>query len=211
MAHNAIRAQILAAAFPCVGAKSAVSRGAYWFGLYEELGSEDGIADLVADLAAFLDEGAVRRGDLASFIASFRGPRTLDEARFEDRLWRTLQLLHDADGAAWDPSVRADPTDDGFAFSFGGQALFVVGMHAASSRWSRRTAWPSLVFNPHAQFRRLRASGQYDRLRDTVRARDRALQGSTNPMLADFGESSEARQYSGREVGSEWRCPFHAS
>jgi hypothetical protein len=29
-------------------------------------------------------------------------------------------------------------------------------------------------------------------------------------MLARHGESSEARQYSGRLVDSDWRCPFTA-
>jgi FPC/CPF motif-containing protein YcgG len=36
------------------------------------------------------------------------------------------------------------------------------------------------------------------------------LQGTVNPMLAEFGEQSEARQYSGRDVGEIWKCPFHA-
>ncbi|MBA3796937.1 MAG: YqcI/YcgG family protein, partial [Chloroflexi bacterium] len=38
--------------------------------------------------------------------------------------------------------------------------------------------------------------------------REVALQGSINPMLSDFGTRSEARQYAGREVDEEWRCPF---
>jgi FPC/CPF motif-containing protein YcgG len=42
-----------------------------------------------------------------------------------------------------------------------------------------------------------------------VREREIALQGSLNPNLADFGERSEARQYSGRAVEDQWRCPFH--
>ena len=41
-----------------------------------------------------------------------------------------------------------------------------------------------------------------------VRERDKALAGSVNPMLADFGRGSEAAQYSGREVGPDWKCPF---
>jgi uncharacterized protein len=28
-------------------------------------------------------------------------------------------------------------------------------------------------------------------------------------MLDSFGESSEARQYSGRTVPADWACPFH--
>ncbi|MEP6902345.1 MAG: YqcI/YcgG family protein, partial [Actinomycetota bacterium] len=31
-----------------------------------------------------------------------------------------------------------------------------------------------------------------------------------NPNLSDFGTQSEARQYSGRAVEHEWKCPFHA-
>jgi FPC/CPF motif-containing protein YcgG len=42
-----------------------------------------------------------------------------------------------------------------------------------------------------------------------TRKRDIALQGSLNPNLADFGTAPETRQYSGRPVGPDWRCPFH--
>jgi hypothetical protein len=34
------------------------------------------------------------------------------------------------------------------------------------------------------------------------------LAGSVNPMLARHGETSEARQYSGRVVEADWRCPL---
>ena len=30
-----------------------------------------------------------------------------------------------------------------------------------------------------------------------------------NPALKDFGTQSEARQYAGRAVPPDWRCPFH--
>jgi uncharacterized protein len=46
-------------------------------------------------------------------------------------------------------------------------------------------------------------------MRDTIRSRDARLQGSINPMVRDHGESSEARQYSGRAVGAAWRPPLH--
>ena len=35
-----------------------------------------------------------------------------------------------------------------------------------------------------------------------------SLQGTINPNLADFGDASEARQYSGRAVEANWTCPF---
>jgi FPC/CPF motif-containing protein YcgG len=39
--------------------------------------------------------------------------------------------------------------------------------------------------------------------------RDLRLQGSLNPNLSDFGKKSDARQYSGRAVEANWKCPFH--
>ena len=48
-------------------------------------------------------------------------------------------------------------------------------------------------------------------LRDTIRRRDAALQGSVNPMVADHGSSSEARQYAGRKVEADWAPPFETS
>ena len=87
-----------------------------------------------------------------------------------------------------------------------------AGIRAAFDAAARRFAWPALVFNPHAQFERLRRDGQFDRLRDRIRDRDVALQGTINPNLSDFGERSEARQYSGRDTSATaWTCPFHAN
>ena len=55
---------------------------------------------------------------------------------------------------------------------------------------------------------RLRAENKYERMREKIMSRDEELAGSRNPMLARHGEISEARQYSGRLVEEEWRCPF---
>ena len=150
--------------------------------------------------------------EYATFVAIFRRPRATDELEFENLLWQQLRRLHELDAAHfdWDPDVRSDPADPHFSFSFGGQALYVIGMHANSSREARRFPWPALVFNPHEQFERLRADGKWKRMQETIRARDLALQGTINPMLSDFGEQSEARQYSGRAVEENWQAPFKA-
>ena len=65
-----------------------------------------------------------------------------------------------------------------------------------------------MVFNLHDQFERLREEGRYEKLRATILDRDVAVAGSLNPMLSRHGETSEARQYSGRDVGNDWECPF---
>ena len=84
----------------------------------------------------------------------------------------------------------------------------MVGLHPAASRPARRFKRPVLVFNLHDQFERLRAEGRYERMRERIMERDKALAGSTNPMLARHGDASAARQFSGRAVEKDWRCPF---
>jgi FPC/CPF motif-containing protein YcgG len=84
-----------------------------------------------------------------------------------------------------------------------GQAFFVVGLSPQAERWARRFPWPVLVFNAHEQFEELRKSEQFPRIRE----RDAELEGEPNPNLADYGDHTEARQYSGREVESDWVCP----
>ena len=196
--------------FPCLAGKGAVHRGDYTLGVYPALGSRAAATALVTDLGPWVSSLPADGGGLRTFAAVFRGEVPADEVAFERLLWRQLQLLHESDPhGVWDPGVSADPGDADFSFSFGGQALFVVGLHPMSSRLSRRFRWPALMFNPRAQFDRLKAEGRFERMRDIVRERDIALQGSMNPNLADFGDASEARQYSGRATEPGWQCPFH--
>ncbi len=108
----------------------------------------------------------------------------------------------------WDRRVSCDPASPGFSFSLRGNAFFVIGLHPNASRLSRRYFRPALVFNLHEQFEALRRKGGYERMRDVIRKRDAALCGSANPVLRNFRERSEARQYSGRAVPDDWRCPF---
>jgi uncharacterized protein len=210
--HDNMRALVLNEHFSCVGAKAALRHQAYRFGFYRAMGTAAAAAGLAIDLLAFVREATDLPGDFTTFIASFDGPAIADEASFERLLWSTLQQLHDRDAEhhPWDGSVSADPQDPGFSFSVAGAAFFVVGMHAAASRATRRFAWPTLVFNPHRQFVELKAHGRYERFQRVIRSAERTLQGNINPMLADFGTRSEAAQYSGRQVEREWKCPFRA-
>jgi hypothetical protein len=205
------RAFVNDVAFPCLAGKGGVRRGEYALGVYGTLGTGEAARALSTDLAAFVRDMPADGAGLRTFAAVFTGAVPADELAFERVMWRQLQRLHEVDpaGGAWDPTVSADPESAEFSFSFGERALFVVGMHPASSRLARRFPWPALVFNPRSQFERLRAEGRYERLRTMVRERDVALQGTPNPNLADFGEVSEARQYSGRATEPGWRCPFH--
>jgi FPC/CPF motif-containing protein YcgG len=206
------RAFVCAPSFPCLAARGAVHRGDYTLRVFGALGTNESAIALAAELDGFVHAMPADGSGLRAFVAVFpEHPPPADEIDFERRLWQQLQRLHDHDehGAEWDPAVSPVPESAQFAFSFASCALFVVGMHPLSSRLSRRFRWPALVFNPHAQFEQLRSAGIFERLRSEIRERDVALQGTPNPSLADFGEASEARQYSGRATEPEWRCPFH--
>jgi FPC/CPF motif-containing protein YcgG len=206
--HRQLRALVLSQEFPCAAAHSVLRHNPYWFALYGTMGSKAATAELAADLTHIVSQRRGLPGALSTFVASFTGPGIGSESHFERVLWQQLQALHDEDALPWDEGVSSDPQDPRFSFSIAGRAFFVVGMHAASSRWARRFGWSTLVFNEHAQFDELRESGRFDRLRDTIRIRDTRLQGGMNPMCTDYGNLSEARQYSGRQVEDRWRCPL---
>lgn len=211
LVHDSFRALVLSQSFSCVGAKAAVHTGTYRMGMYSQMTTSEATAGLAHDLFAFVQERPSMNSNFTTFIASFAEPHPVDEVHFEHLLWQQLQALHDLDAPLhpWDPSVSSDPKDPAFSFSFAGCAFFVIGLSPASSRWTRRFAWPTLIFNAHDQFEQLRESGKYESFRDTIRARESALQGNFNAILSDFGDRSEAGQYAGRSVEQDWQCPFH--
>lgn len=208
-AEQRISAFVADPEFPCVGAKSALNKQRMRFGHYEALDDEASVVQLCDDLVAFSSDFPQPGADPVSFVATF-DRANLDEAQFEMLMWRHLQRMHDRDqhDYAWDVSVSADPTHNDFSLSIGGRAFFVVGLHAAASRLARRAPMPCLVFNFHEQFEALKDSGKFSSMQTAIRARDTVLQGFVNPVLARYGEASEARQYSGRAVNDDWVCPF---
>lgn len=203
---EAMESMVLHPDYPCLGARSVFNRDRATVVILERLATEDSTQALLRALTDFGRE-TDRSAGFASLVAVFRATEISDEQEFEKLLWRQLGLLHEADSQPWDPRVSDDPDNPHFAFSVGGTAFFVVGLHSESSRIARRTPFPTLVFNLHEQFEELRASDRYERMRDTIRRRDAELQGSLNPMVADHGRSSEARQYSGRSVPDDWEAP----
>ncbi|MFN2450193.1 MAG: guanitoxin biosynthesis heme-dependent pre-guanitoxin N-hydroxylase GntA [Candidatus Baltobacteraceae bacterium] len=211
MTDKSIRAFLSSARFSCVAAKASVRSGGYRFGWYEGFPARRSAAGLARDLAAFVAEQRYMRSRYTTFVAAFAEQPIEDELSFERALWKQLQYLHEEDAKhfPWAPGVSADPQSVHFAFSFAQSPFFVVGMHPRSSRDSRRLFVPALAFNAHAQFAAAKRDGNFERIQRIVREREIALQGSVNPELRAYGESSEARQYAGRQTEQKWRCPFH--
>ncbi|MEU9287955.1 guanitoxin biosynthesis heme-dependent pre-guanitoxin N-hydroxylase GntA [Streptomyces sp. NPDC048275] len=201
---------LLGDSFTCLGARAALRQNTLVMRVYEELDAADCTDELHRDLVAFAEEYLAVGHEFASFVALFRGPRIRDEEEFEEALWKQLGRLHRVDvrNHSWSSAYSSDTESPEFAFSVAGQPFFVAGLSPESSRISRRSSHSALVFNSHEQFTRLKAQGTYYGLQRRIRDREVRLQGSVNPMLSDHGESSEARQYSGRAVSADWKCPF---
>jgi uncharacterized protein len=207
--HGRIDYFVSDVSFPCVAAKSASAYRNIVEIVYDNLNEATKDVQMLDDISQFISAPHSGKG-LRSFVASFQGPQGMTEVEFEQAMWERLQALHDLDAktCAWDGSVSCDPASPDFSFSLKGKAFFVIGLHPNASRVSRRYCRPALVFNLHEQFETLRRQGRYDRMRDVIRKRDSVFCGSMNPALRNFGERSEATQYSGRAVRDDWRCPF---
>lgn len=197
--------------FPCLGAKAALAQGNLAIETAGAITASRDDLRIHDRLVRWSRKPQFDAQTLRSLAVVFAGPRDLDEQAFEDALWQRLSALSGIDrarGHAPDPAFATDPHDPRFALSFGGRAYFAVGLHPRASRRARRAPAPTIVFNLHEQFTELRKADKYERMREVILARDEAFDGKPNPMIARHGEISEARQYSGRAVGSDWVCPF---
>ncbi len=196
--------------FPCVAARAAISRKQIRYFVADHMACPKDDRTILQFLYQFIDNYRNAEDIFHSAVIIFKTPEIYDEELFDNLLWNRLQSLTWLDAKNWeyDKRVSADPASPDFSFSLGEEAFFIVGLHPASSRPSRQFKYPALVFNPHSQFEHLRKNNGYDNMKSIVRQRDIVYSGSINPMLADFGQSSEVYQYSGRQYDSEWKCPL---
>jgi uncharacterized protein len=197
--------------FPCVGAKSSLAKGNMQ--ILNVHGMDESIDDALIHNNLRKQADSYRRdGNLFQSLAIlFDHQDQMSEQEFECVLWQRLQALSKLDqcrGYKPDKRVSADPANPDFSLSFAGVAFFVVGLHPCASRAARRFSYPAIIFNIHDQFEQMRSTGLYQKLQPNIAARDYALAGSRNPMLAPHGEISAARQYSGRKVEDDWVCPY---
>ena len=197
--------------FPCVAAKDALAKGDLKIMVAEHMACPVNDRDILNFLYDFI--GAFRNKEKGFHSAAiiFKQPGKMDEAMFDQFMWQRLQALRNMDAAnyAYDSRVDDDPASPAFSFSLMEEAFFVLGLHPGSSRAARQFEYPALVFNPHAQFEKMKRTASYDKMKVIVRKRDIDYSGSVNPMLTDFGKTSEVFQYSGRKYDSSWRCPLN--
>lgn len=196
--------------FPCVAARAAFAHdqiSCFVAGNMLCAADDKNILDFIY---RFVDDYRNAKSLYHSATVIFTAPEVDSEEHFDEMLWRKLQSFSDLDAIryAYDKRVSDDPASPHFSYSLKEEAFFVIGLHPSSSRTSRRFKYPTIVLNPHEQFQLLRDQHHYEHMKQTVRHRDVKLSGSVNPMLDDYGSSSETLQYSGRKYDSTWKCPL---
>lgn len=201
-------------AYPCIAAKAAVHQSELRIKVAADMGSANADREILTFIYSFTENYRNTKDTGLSPYQSaciiFRQPKIRDEEMYDNLMWQRLQALADLDSESYpfDTRVIADPESAAFSFSLMEEAFFIIGLHPMSSRAARKFQYPTLVFNPHAQFEKLRQQKKYDPMKKAIRKRDLDYSGSVNPMLRDFGDESEVYQYSGRQYQKEWRCPL---
>lgn len=196
--------------FPCVAAKAALQRKQVRTLVVGHMACPADDMRILDFVYQFVDDFRKSETSFHSAAVIFQQPENISEDNFEMYMWQRLQSLSDKDACnfPFDARVSLNPNSPDFSFSLKSEAFFVIGLHPASSRPGRRFKYPALVFNPHAGFDQMRAQNQYEKMKNIVRKKDLAISGSINPMLDDFGNSSEAFQYSGKKYSALWECPL---
>lgn len=196
--------------FPCIGARASLQKDQARFMVAGHMGCPKDDIEILRFLYQFIEEYKADAPGFYSATVIFGQPLQLSEEEFDRLLWQRLQALVmiDRKNYSHDPRVSDDPASPDFAFSLKEEGFFIIGMHPSSNRKSRQAEYPSLVFNPHAQFERMRRQHTFTKMQKIIRDRDEAFSGSVNPMLKNYSESPAVYQYSGRNYDNKWKCPL---
>jgi hypothetical protein len=197
--------------FPCVAAKTAAFRQQMKVMVAGHMGCPKDDAQILEFMYSFVDDYRANGNLFQSAVILFNQPTVISESLYDTFFWQRLQEIERRDRVRFDPDPRVDsnPESPNFSYSIKEEAFFIIGLHPASSRPSRRFSSPAIVFNPHAQFEQLRNSGQYSKMKNIIRKRDVNYSGSINPMLDDYGDASEVYQYTGQRLAKTWQCPLN--
>ena len=196
--------------FPCIAAKAALARNHVQSFVAIHMACPAHDEEILKFLYNFVDSYRTSEKSFHSAAVIFREPLNIDEGTFDSLFWQRLKALSSLDKERYkhDPRVDSDPRSSRYSFSLKEEAIFVLGLHPESKTRSRRFKYPTLIFNPHAEFEKLRNTNRYSKMKQVVRRRDVAYSGSINPTLADFGEVSEVYQYTGVQYNEDWTCPL---
>ena len=195
--------------YPCLGARSVFHRDRATVHVYDELAGDGVAALLLADLrefAATIDPGRrvrlVRRD-----VPGARASR--DEQHFERLLWSQLRALHEHGRPAMERrGCRRTPRTSTSRSAPGARrtSSSACTRRRPATRAARRLRrWCSTCTSSSRSCARPAGSRRCATRSGTATWTCRA---PSTRWSADHGQDSEARQYSGRAVGPDWRAPF---
>lgn len=182
-----VEAFIADASVSCTGPKSALSTNALHIVICRDMKCDWDDLRIHAELLDWMREYRKGKIDPHSLAIVFRGPDDFSEAEFEKYLRERIQALADKG------SVKEHPCDSRanselehpyFSVSFGGKALYAVGLHRNAPRPTQRAPYSMLVFNLYDPFGQLRHEGRYNRNTEVILKRVWNFSGGANPMLA---------------------------
>jgi FPC/CPF motif-containing protein YcgG len=212
--ENAIRQElinfVMEPSFPCFMAKSVSRIGLMRLHITPSINNLDDISNTKETMYGFIDEYRKRPNRLSSFALVIKDEIYSDFDYFEKAFWFFLQKLHVEDKKLFphDQKVSSKVDDNDFSYSIKSEAFFILALHPKSPRLARRFKYPTIIFNPHAQFETLKIKGLFNKIRDAIRLKDKLLQGHINPMLNDFGEKTEVFQYLGKSYRESDTVPL---
>src|SRR5690606_15369143 len=143
--------------FPCIMAKSLFKNGHVAIYSARDLLSPVTQNFILEEMYQFIEKFRAAPEKLSSFMIAL-DLKGLSFQEFEKIFWKFLSDLYLMDKANYghDPRVSSNPDDGDFSFSIKEESFFILGLHPKSPRKSRRFSIPTIVFNPHEQFERLR-------------------------------------------------------
>lgn len=141
-------------------------------------------SDTIADARQLLRDAIRERRPYLALVFDFDPPLT--QYDYDLWMWHTLDKI----------SPNTSPKDrPDYAFTFEGEKLFVIGCHPNADRPERRSPVTAIVFTRHADFQHLRKTNVFYHFCTYIREKTRRVFGSVSPLLAHYGERSEAEQY----------------
>ena len=205
--------------FPCTFSQNAFRRGLVDF-IFVERRDAEGLAQLRADLAAYLADAATWDGQVNTarpLVIAF-SPAAVppgDLASYHAFGWRILQDWHDNDPAPWPEDVSRDPDTPYWSMCFDGMQLFVnMSAPAHVTRKSRNLGRHFLfIVNPRERFDVVAGeTPDGARVREVIRARAEAYDGLPHaPVLGKFLKGElEWPQYALPDDNENFpsACPF---
>ncbi len=219
-AHEKFRELVLNPRFVCIGAQAAVRPGHYVLGGYSDMSSSEVAEGVCHDMVRYMREFPFAE-PFYTFAACFKEPKILSEEQGIRNFYTLLSNMHSVDARHFKRSddFSSDVQSPDFNFSIGGEGFFVPFLSAFPGHDERKTDLNLVIFNNHKMFEKLRSTGAFDPLRDSIRRR---MNPPLHPFLADHGEGLVFPQFAlpslesitlEKEIRQEvlGSCPFHSA